>query len=557
MQVQVFDFEVSKSWDLTIEILGRAAGTGGGISLQACSRLKDAWSRKPILEGLPRETARVEVVLRDDLESLKQFFNKFPLGDYVSQKPKVGLALLYVVRVLQSRLGLYFTAAELIWNRISKEREINMYGKKLKLQEGMKFTRAVRSILIQFHEALKRPLNNQLLYCTQTIEAFGENWEFLLDDKEKFAERVCTLFSPFVGGNDLADTRVVFSANPLDIILVSEFTAGTPPWKSCNRLYGEYRTAPLVGLVSPYHAVAYAYRHTSTNAPFNGVDAGFVLSEESEVPLPVKLWRQWVFVNIDDGTAVFMKHYPAPNELYSRVARQLTARTFGRIYGKEIEHYRITRREWALNRIEICNGPFFYLDPISSAISVNGTEWNSFYFDITRFIPCLGCGQWRDDNMTDSLICYECNNYVRCCECDAMVYSDDAYWARNSWWCPECFRENFVHCGMCGDAVEYEDAEWVWREDMHVCPRCYDRYVDVCDYCGNATRRNRLFEYDDGALCCDWCAVYCCSCGMRFPREEGGRAGREWYCPQCLNAFAASALAAQVRGAEEDENDAA
>jgi hypothetical protein len=202
---------------------------------------------------------------------------------------------------------------------------------------------------------------------------------------------------------------VVLSINPIDFMLVSAHTKGD--WRSChNYLDGRYKTAGISYALDKYTAVVYAYEEKTE----------YNIENFSEI-LPLKLWRQMVYLDRKNRSAVFAKEYPGPNPLYSKFSRKIIAKLYSEMFNinpawlvtaydnNETSTLYNEEKETDENIVSIHkNSNWHYQDAIISRIRMKdeGKYRNNFLPIGSETLICPICGKERDDEKP----CYVCEN---------------------------------------------------------------------------------------------------------------------------------------------------
>lgn len=185
-----------------------------------------------------------------------------------------------------------------------------------------------------------------------------------------------------------------------------------------------------------------------------------------------------------------------------------------------------------------------YDDGVAVFLKRKGILRNMDKIEIGHDPICPCCGTEHETN--DSLLCYDCDNRVRCDHCDELINEDNAIHVDSrTFCCSECAeREGYVYCENVDewareDEVYYDDYEGVYF---------YDRYGDdhiitedghhyECEY--NAEADGYHMEYiteewvrEEDLYYCDGCDHWfyeenfnlehdCCSeCAERIADEE-------------------------------------
>lgn len=316
---------------------------------------------------------------------------------------------------------------------------------------------------------------------------------------------------------------LVLSVNPLDMLLVSEHTAGG--WRSCHALDGEFRAGTLSYMLDGVTAVAYAYRSADTH-------------ENTGLVLPRKVWRQMVYFDLDGMSALLSRQYPGNDLRLEKETRRLAA--------KLLTAYHDAPQKWLFRTLhEYCSADTdtAYLNDCRLGKSSNWhykdnpTSWVRLpdgrppAVDAgTAEMLCPQCGDARYSNDEDieterqHLLCADCSGDPVCADCGIRCSSDHAPTGPDGCdYCQSCFEDRFVYCDRCSDVVEESDAFRVGED--YYCVDCYEALFVDCCVCGNVIRKgNETRDNNDDAYCY-WCRdrylSYCVRCDA-FHRGDVG-----------------------------------
>lgn len=325
-------------------------------------------------------------------------------------------------------------------------------------------------------------------------------------------------------------TVCVLSVNPLDVLLASEHTTG---WSSCHSLDGSYCTGPLAYLLDGCTAVAYAYVRQAEY-------------EDTRKILPVKLWRQMVYFDLEAGSAAMSREYPGEREEYSKTARRLVARALATAKpGASLENWTVLRAPTCV-QVRYVDLGWHYRDTLSARVSLKDVETEVPTIRAgVRELPCLACGDDRTDGAYDNLLCPHCGDYnvLQCDHCGGRVFEDDGYnVADGSYICETCFEEHYARCSYCDEIYCRADV-FIVNHDFY-CEDCFERLGGFCcDVCGRAVLEG--VHAGEAAFCkrCASSRVGCCEmCGDNYVIGDAyevvilTKAGPDtaWFCEQCV-----------------------
>lgn len=363
-----------------------------------------------------------------------------------------------------------------------------------------------------------------------------------------------------------APARVVLSINPVDILLSSLNTTG---WGSCHNLKdGCYKTGPIAYVTDSVTAIAYAYTPE---------DIG-------KYGLPRKKWRQMVFIDVERAFAILSKHYPNTAFNYEAAVRRMVAHLLGKAHNipENEVHWKFSRLDddHTIRTINEDSEPdedkycvateseYLYVDPSSCGMRLKEIGVKGTIVIGQVEIPCIRCGDLRDDNDHEALLCQSCDSeYVYCEDCGRRIHVDDAYYPSQYSescyaYCEDCFNEQYALCSLCGKAVDRDDAYYVdgdyYCDDcfhdeytycyncnciihseavqvspsdgVELCESCYEELLAACDRCGGVNYTSDMYEDVNGNLLCAGCAAECAGCGAIYCVDDLD----DDYCDDCL-----------------------
>lgn len=333
-----------------------------------------------------------------------------------------------------------FTVEEMIQGRVlSNTRPL---GGRIRFQEGTKLSKVIIAYYNQLVENSEyRILGNSIHY------------------KDVIRELILDYYSQIISSIKEVEGTVVLSINPVDFMLVSAHTDGG--WRSChNYIDGGHRIGGFSYSMDKHSLVAYAYKKEKEYA-----------TETFREVLPLKVWRQMVFLDRENRSAIFAKEYPGPSPMFSKYTRKLTGRLLAHIHKiepvwkvcayKDNEISDILENEEKENNIFISvgkQGYWHYPDPLVSGIRMkNGGHYSEIKVG-AEYLICPICGCKRNDQH-QKYICQDCVNCItHCYECGKKIYKFDSYKDMdNDFFCMDCYEKIKNSCKICGrEGVKYE-----------------------------------------------------------------------------------------------------
>lgn len=369
---------------------------------------------------------------------------------------------------------------EIINGRLNKEVYIN----NKRLNPGTKISKYII--------ALAENPDEYKLYRTYIYE----------EDKDLLIQFLLDLYSQINSNISNKKGVVVLSINPVDFILMSEHTSGE--WTSCHSyLGGSYMTGGLSYALDDKSIIAFAYEKETLHK--DGLNEN----------LPLKLWRQMVYLDKDARCAVFGKHYPGMMPTFAKYARKLTGNLLSKYYDIEpvwevtsglMEQLPLLENEEcsSTNKVpQICsNNRFIYVDNPVDAISM----LEEGFFPLSIYVGahnlyCINCGHiWEYEDgytYTGKLVCDDCEPYVHCDSCDEWIQTDEIYELYNGdYLCPYCFEEYGAHCDNCGELFYKDDLYPISNDNYLCCNDCLDKYARYCEECNEYFLEHELEEIE-------------------------------------------------------------
>jgi len=297
-------------------------------------------------------------------------------------------------------------------------------------------------------------------------------------------EKLNSLFSNFL--QSIREDKFVFrlSVHPLDFLLISENTTG---WSSCHALDGSHRAGNLAYLLDAVTIVGYVYKDCDK---FMGIN------------WPRKIWRQLIFVDVDNAVAFFQRQYPNRNDTFAETIRKIMEKLLAKYHNVENPKWLLLKNP--IGDIEICSR-LPYVDQPESRIRLEGISQTPQPIKVGARVPCPNCGS---NYVLDPkfFLCDDCgdNDAVKCRSCGAILHPDDALWYDDEPYCETCFYENFDFCQHCGEAFPMDQILRGPNGYLY-CETCFDEMFAQCDNCGEYLHRDDLWEGPDHRYYCETC----------------------------------------------------
>ena len=383
----------------------------------------------------------------------------------------------------------------------------------------------------------------------ESLDAFSHHGDVSkgTENEKLLREFLDIVFSLFVSSIKPKGDKVVLSVNPIDILFASVHTTGNPPWRSCHHFVdGEWRTGTLSYMCDGVTAIAYAYDRVE---PFK------LYGYTTTLLLPVKKWRQMVYFDKVNLSAIHSREYVENKPVYSKYARKLSGYLLAELGGVE--------RKWIVSfpspgskgldedvepvesksyRLQK-KASWIYQDPPDTMSAIirlkDGGNPPSIRNGATH-IPCPVCGTLReDDENHDSLLCEDCGCEYHCDACGCGLDEDDVYYYGGDSYCRDCFYEMYDYCRHCEEAYRLEDLTRTAHDDL-VCDDCLEERYFYCNGCGEYYIESYNDEYycrDTGNTYCENCAYnndveQCYECGDCFENDYTEIYGN-YYCSDC------------------------
>lgn len=242
--------------------------------------------------------------------------------------------------------------------------------------------------------------------------------------------------------------NLVLSIHPLDFATASDNESG---WSSCMSWEQEgcYRMGTVEMMDSPYVICAYLASES-------------VEMDIAGEPWASKKWRAWVIV--DKNFIVVNRNYPYDNGNLSKICvdwvKELAEKHFNTTYGEIIENW--CNGEW----VDI-NTDYMYNDMGDNHVGCYNADFNfdgmTYDVNISGIPVCMWCGNRIDfdyddrDHLARSLICEECLDARRCCDCNSIIVDEQTFIAPDgNYYCESCYYDRYYECS-CGSTWERGD----------------------------------------------------------------------------------------------------
>jgi hypothetical protein len=295
--------------------------------------------------------------------------------------------------------------------------------------------------------------------------------------------KINSLFSNFLQSIRADKFTFRLSVHPLDFLLLSENTTG---WKSCHSLSGAHRSGNLSYLLDSVTIVGYVYKDF---AEFNGIS------------WPRKIWRQLIFVDLENAVALFQRQYPNRNDAFAENIRKILEKLLAKYLNVENPKWLLLRNP--IGDIEI-SSRLPYVDQPEVRIRLDGFSQPKPVKVGARVI-CPNCGT---NYVTDpkNFLCDECfeNDVVQCAHCGGIFSVDDVLWYDDQAFCENCFYENFGYCEHCENTFPVDQLIRAPDERFY-CEWCLRELFSQCDSCGQYVENDELWEGPDHFYYCESC----------------------------------------------------
>jgi len=315
-------------------------------------------------------------------------------------------------------------------------------------------------------------------------------------------------------------STLIISIDPIDYLTMS---ISGQNWQSCHNIEdGCHRAGTLSYMTDNHTAIAYTATKDFT---WNGI------------PLSNKTWRQAVYIDTNNNSAIFSRQYPNVNEV--------TAKNTRKLIGNAISAKNNFPNTWKVNRDQDDiqeqindNNDLHYND----ILKYSGVECSMIYFDKDSLPDitlgnnpyCLCCGNLY---ITDSheLFCDNCSTGITCTCCDGRIDPDEVQYYDGEAYCQDCFNDNFSYCEEC-DSYEPSDNFTQTHNGDYVCNNCLYNNYTYCEECEEYYPSEDMQEGTNYTEYCPNCfdELYfeCEECGDIFKRDIH-KDGHDRYCEEC------------------------
>jgi hypothetical protein len=298
-------------------------------------------------------------------------------------------------------------------------------------------------------------------------------------------QQLNSVFSIFLQSIRAEKLTFRISAHPLDYLFLSENTTG---WRSCHSLDGNHRAGNLSYLLDPSTVVAYVYKN---------------FGEFMGIPWPGKVWRQLIFIDIDNAVAVFQRQYPDRNKNFATATRKIVEKLLAKYHN--VEEAKWLLKENPIDSVEICSR-LPYVDYSETRIRLQGISPEvPPQIKVGARVPCPSCGRYSVLD-SQSFLCSHCEEkeIVHCANCGFILRDDEAFWYDGDAFCEDCWNDLFSFCDNCG---EYYPREYIARgpDGNFYCEACLDSLFSRCENCDEYFSRDDLWEGPDHRYYCKSC----------------------------------------------------
>ncbi|HQE49982.1 MAG TPA: hypothetical protein PKV93_11630, partial [Fervidobacterium sp.] len=458
-------------------------------------------SRKQLLECSPKFVELGRTLIAEERRTIKVGYAD--IFEYDG-----GMSVIkYLLRLLDST----FNVEDILSNKLSQDLHVG----ETKVAKGTRLTKALRELVLR---------DDYEWACGRFIG-------YPVEKKKEIAEFVILFYSQIVSMiKRTSSDYVVVSFNPLDMLMCSWVTAS---WRSCHHFIdGQYRFAPFSFLLDDRTGIAYAYREL-TKASYKRVS---YLKGHS---FPKKLWRQMVFFDVKNGSAVFSREYPQEMSHFACTARTIGAGLLDSVRGTESREWNVIKHRDIVtlpneivvgSSIDIQHGRWHYEDNPSATIFV---EAPFVGFVGMSKVPCPCCGkEYSSSRYLPEGFCASCHEELFSCElCGNRYLVSEG--AQRYDVCPSCWDKYSAQCAHCKKSILAVEGFSVEFRDEFYCEECAAELFSTCRRCRERNFRNELVRVSEPgyhAYYCEYCAQECvvqcahCKTNIRASRacELGG-----------------------------------
>jgi hypothetical protein len=516
----MFNFDIDASWaavEATIRHIVKKPCPHVGV-------LRKQWeaAKKPMLEVMG-PTGRIAVPIQqcDSEDTDLKYFTLHTVSGYLEQAARNGSIEAGEYHLMRRLIDIMVTdnlidISEVQYNRVLTPRnDPRREGKKI--QVGTKLNVYLQIVLANVIE--------QINVFDRDVR--GNSKEVI---RQKIITHVLDGFSQVM--NTITKSKpethyLVLSCNPLDMLLSSDSTNG---WNSCHRLEGGYATGGLAYMLDDVSLIAYVYKNVRQYAPCS-------------VELPIKSWRQMVYLDVENKAAIMSREYPGLKSALGKASRRLVARVLADLTGCEYKwkvarlNTNATMPENPDDNGDYCvdrKGIWQYRDIPTYRIRMQGGGTPKVYTGL-RYLPCPVCGKQRDDGdqarlacpscigikrchicgsqydlrfvdeTSTQLICTRClrdQETVECASCNETIRRGQAeILPDGTLYCADCFHDNYFRCYSCEGTYALEDSNSV--DGFLYCSDCYEEMFFDCPMCGEivSSDYHRVVTVEGNSYC--------------------------------------------------------
>ncbi len=339
-------------------------------------------------------------------------------------------------------------------------------------------------------------------------------------EQEKLRYYFELLLSATIGNFKQNDMLLVWSINPLDLLLCSE--AGIT---SCLNLEtGIYRASAVAYSTDEVTSIMYTTRELRK-------------FERLGIMVPKKLRRSLVYYR-EDQAASLQRMYPATDNVVLGEMDTMIRNETG-FTGADYIHL-------------FGNSKISYID---SAIRQYAIDQEVSRINFIAYGVCPVCGS--DLDSPRSLVCSCCDddNFITCTRCDKRIPKEDAiYLDDENPYCERC-AEDLAVCTECGTVNDREFMYYMPDGEV-LCDECFEQYYEVCSSCYDIIPKDNAHHvsHHEGnsvttRVYCEDCfaGIYdyleerihdCVTCTEKM-RSASYAEGNASYCFDCLNKLTA------------------
>lgn len=330
-------------------------------------------------------------------------------------------------------------------------------GKKVKIQNGMKFMKV--------------------------LKIFNDIYDFAA--KEEF-EEFRLVHSQALTAAKVSGT-LSLSIHPLDYLTMSD---NDNDWHSCMSWTnaGEYRIGTVEMMNSPY--VVIAYFTTKDNNEFYFNNTGIWNN---------KIWRCLYIVD-PQAMIAEIRQYPYESEILNGAAltwlRELAAANLATSYSSIPTTLDCTRDMFTpRDVIHPLTGEHLNIKFITQYMYNDFRHMHEAYFvenwtfgsllyciDYSGTAICMCCGEDFYPEECEEVVCCHCDSSKRCAECGSVYLSDEMEYIDGCWFCPDCREQYIDECDICGKQYYscangytysvYDDNTDYSIGGIHLCEEC-------------------------------------------------------------------------------------